>query len=87
MGAWLNVLQGGGNGTLPNYVFIGNDSRHPGAGFFPAVHTPLFVNNPGSGLDNVNAFKGLTEDALPAAHEAQRRTRRGLPRRPTRSAT
>jgi hypothetical protein len=29
MGAWLNVFQGGGNSTLPNFVFIGNDSRNP----------------------------------------------------------
>ena len=41
MGAWLNVFQGGGNSTLPNFVFIGNDSRHPGAGFFPAQYSPL----------------------------------------------
>jgi hypothetical protein len=61
MGAWLDVLQGGGNGTLPNHVFIGNESRHPGAGFFPAKHTPLFVNNPEGGVSNVNHFKGLTE--------------------------
>jgi hypothetical protein len=53
MGAWLNVFQGGGNSTLPNFVFIGNDSRHPGAGFFPAAHSPLYVNNPENGLKNV----------------------------------
>src|SRR3954471_7622242 len=61
MGAWLDVLQGGGNGTLPNHVFIGNESRHPGAGFFPAVHTPLFISNPEGGVSNVGLFKGLTE--------------------------
>jgi len=62
LGAWLSMLQGGGNGTLPNHVYIGNDSNHPGAGFFPAVHTPLFVNNPEGGIANVSGFKGLTED-------------------------
>ena len=55
MGAWLNVFQGGGNSTLPNFVFIGNDSRHPGAGFFPAAHSPLYVNNPENGLKNVKS--------------------------------
>ena len=30
MGAWLDMLQGGGNAMLPNNVYIGNDSRHPG---------------------------------------------------------
>ncbi|MBB5031901.1 DUF1501 domain-containing protein [Prosthecobacter vanneervenii] len=53
MGAWLNVFQGGGNSTLPNFVFIGNDSRHPGAGFFPAAQAPLFVSNPENGLKNI----------------------------------
>lgn len=62
MGAWLNVFQGGGNSTLPNFVFIGNDSRHPGSGFFPAQYSPLYVNNPENGLKNVKLQKGLTED-------------------------
>lgn len=62
MGAWLNVFQGGGNTTLPNFVFIGNDSRHPGSGFFPAQYSPLYVNNPENGLKNVKLQPGLTED-------------------------
>ena len=62
MGAWLNVFQGGGNSTLPNFVFVGNDSRHPGAGFFPAQFSPLYVNNPENGLKNVKLQPGLTED-------------------------
>jgi|JI6StandDraft_1071083.scaffolds.fasta_scaffold00504_8 hypothetical protein len=66
MGAWLNVFQGGGNSTLPNYVYVGNDSRHPGAGFFPAAQAPLFVNNPESGLKNVKLQPGLTEDKFNA---------------------
>jgi len=66
MGAWLNVFQGGGNTTLPNFVFIGNDSRHPGAGFFPAAHSPLYVNNPENGLKNVKPQPGLTEDKFQA---------------------
>ena len=66
MGAWLNVFQGGGNSTLPNFVFIGNDSRHPGAGFFPASQSPLYVNNPENGLKNVKLQPGLTEDKFQA---------------------
>lgn len=62
MGAWLNVFQGGGNSTLPNFVFIGNDSRHPGSGFFPAQYSPLYVSNPENGLKNVKMQPGLTED-------------------------
>ncbi len=64
MGAWLNVFQGGGNSTLPNFVFIGNDSRHPGAGFFPAAQAPLFVSNPENGLKNVKP--SVTEDKFQA---------------------
>ena len=66
MGAWLNVFQGGGSSTLPNYVYVGGDSRHPGAGFFPAVNGPLFVNNPENGIKNVRMQKGLTEDRFAA---------------------
>ncbi len=62
MGAWLNVFQGGGNSTLPNYVYVGNDSRHPGAGFFPAGNNPLFVGNPEAGLKNVQIQRNLTEE-------------------------
>ncbi len=66
MGAWLNVFQGGGNSTLPKYVYVGNDSRHPGAGFFPAAQSPLFVNNPESGLKNVKPPSGLTQEKFDA---------------------
>jgi hypothetical protein len=66
MGAWLNAFQGGGNSTLPKFVFVGNDSRHPGAGFFPASHSPLYVNNPENGLKNVRLQPGLTEDKFKA---------------------
>jgi hypothetical protein len=62
MGAWLNVMQGGGNKSLPNFVFVGDDSRHPGAGFLPSHFSPLFVNNPENGLKNVKLQPGLTED-------------------------
>jgi hypothetical protein len=62
MGAWLNVFQPGGSTTLPNYVYVGNDSRHPGAGFFPAAQSPLFVNNPENGIKNVKLQPGLTEE-------------------------
>jgi hypothetical protein len=65
MGAWLDVFQpGAGHATLPNYVYIGSNSRHPGAGFFPAVHQPLFVNNPETGIKNVKRPEGLAEDRL-----------------------
>src|SRR4051812_20559045 len=81
MGAWLDVLQGGGNGTLPNHVFIGNESRHPGAGFFPAVHTPLFINNPEAGVANINTFQGPTEAPVQQRRALRARPHAGLPPR------
>jgi Protein of unknown function (DUF1501) len=61
LGAWLDHLHGGGHPSLPNHVYIGYDSRHPGAGFLPARHAPLFVSNPENGLTNVVRPKGLSE--------------------------
>jgi hypothetical protein len=62
LGAWLEVLRPGeGNATLPNHVFVGSESRHPGAGFFPARHTPLFINNPETGIENIAGFPGLSD--------------------------
>jgi len=60
MGGWLDHLQGSGHPSLPNHVYIGYDSRHPGAGFLPARHGPLFVSNPENGITNVARPKGLT---------------------------
>lgn len=62
LGAWLSFFQGPGNPALPPYVYIGNDSRHPGAGFFPKKHGPLMVNNPEAGLQNVRPQKGVTDE-------------------------
>lgn len=62
LGAWLSLFQGSGNPALPPYVYIGNDSRHPGAGFFQKKHGPLMVNNPEAGLQNVHPPKGVTDD-------------------------
>jgi hypothetical protein len=68
MGAWLSLFQGPGNPALPPYVYVGSDSRHPGAGFFAKKHGPLMVNNPESGLQNVRPQSGVTQDRF-----AQRR--------------
>lgn len=68
LGAWLSFFQGPGNPALPPYVYIGNDSRHPGAGFFEKRHGPLMMSNPEAGLQNVRPPRGVTEDRF-----AQRR--------------
>jgi hypothetical protein len=62
LGAWLSLFQGPGNAALPAYVYVGNDSRHPGAGFLAKKHGPLMVNNPEAGLQNVKPQSGVTDD-------------------------
>ncbi len=59
MGAWLSHFRGPGNPALPATVYVGNASRHPGAGFFPPEHGPLFVNNPENGLRDVRRQPGV----------------------------
>ena len=91
MGAWLNVFQGGGNSTLPNNVYIGGDSRHPGSGFFPAVNSPLFVNNPEKGLKNVTIPANITEERFHArmglANELDKDFRSAFPQRNVKAYT
>jgi len=64
MGAWLEKFQGRGNPTLPGSVMIGNDSRHPGAGFFEAKFAPLMINDPESGISNVRPNSWFTDDRM-----------------------
>jgi len=64
MGAWLEKFQGRGNPTLPGSVMIGNDSRHPGAGFFEAKFAPLMINDPEAGIAYVRTNPWFTEDRM-----------------------
>jgi hypothetical protein len=64
MGAWLEKFQGRGNPTLPGSVMIGNDSRHPGAGFFESKFAPLMINDPESGIANVRPSSWFTQERL-----------------------
>jgi hypothetical protein len=64
MGAWLEKFQDRGNPTLPGSVMIGNDSRHPGAGFFEAKVAPLMINDPESGISNVRPNSWFTEERM-----------------------
>jgi len=61
MGAWLTTFQGRSNPALPGSVIITGDSKHPGAGFFPASAAPLVLNNPAAGLQNSVRMASLTE--------------------------
>jgi hypothetical protein len=62
MGAWLQKFQDRGNPTLPGSVMIGNDSRHPGAGFFESRFAPLMINDPETGNQNVRVNSVFTEE-------------------------
>lgn len=62
MGAWLQKFQDKGNPTLPASVLIGNDSRHPGAGFFESRFAPLMINDPENGINNVKTNSWFTEE-------------------------
>lgn len=62
MGAWLQKFQERGNPSLPGSVMIGNDSRHPGAGFFESRFSPLMINDPESGISNVRVNQWFTEE-------------------------
>jgi hypothetical protein len=64
MGAWLEKFQNRGNPTLPGSVMIGNESRHPGAGFFEAKYAPLMINDPESGISNVTPNAWFTQERL-----------------------
>ena len=62
MGAWLQKFQDRGNPSLPGTVMIGNESRHPGAGFFEYRFSPLMISDPAGGISNVRMSPWFTED-------------------------
>ena len=62
MGAWALKFQGPQNPSLPANVMIGNDSSHPGAGFFESRFSPLMINNPEEGLRNSSTRRGITDE-------------------------
>lgn len=59
-GAWAMRFVGRLNPTLPGYVTIGGDSRHPGAGFMEAKYAPLPIGDPTAGLQNSRLPKGIS---------------------------
>lgn len=67
LGAWAAHLLPRPNPTLPPFVAIGADSRHPGAGFLPAACGPLPIGDP---------EQGLAHAAPPRGVDAERQRRR-----------
>lgn len=64
MGAWLLKLTGRDNPEIPGNVMIGNESTHPGSGFFEASLSPLMVRDPEGGIQNSTMMKGMTEKSF-----------------------
>lgn len=64
MGAWMLKFQPKANPALPANVMIGNDSQHPGAGFFESKLQPLMINDPEGGLQNSKRITRFKEDTF-----------------------
>ncbi len=65
LGAWLMKFQPAADGeALPGNVMIGNDSQHPGAGFFESKLQPLMINSPRDGLQNSSRLPRLTSETF-----------------------
>lgn len=73
MGAWLQKFQGRANPSLPGSVMIGNDSRHPGAGFFESKFSPLMINAPDDGVANSRMCSRISEERFVSGLAAARR--------------
>ncbi len=87
LGAWNARLLPRQNPTLPPFVAIGADSRHPGAGFLPAACGPLPLGDPERGLPFAKPAAGV--DAARQEQPARcspTSTAAAAPRRPAASA-
>jgi uncharacterized protein (DUF1501 family) len=52
IGAWMSLMMGARNETLPAHVAIGGGNNGASAGFMEPKHGPLPIGNPASGLQN-----------------------------------
>lgn len=68
MGAWLLKFQPKANPSLPGNVVIGNDSQHPGSGFFESKLQPLMINDPEGGLQNSAPLPRLSDPEVFREH-------------------
>ncbi len=55
LGAWAQHFLGGSSKTLPSSVCVGRSANH-GNGWFPASFSPLPIQSPNDGLQNVKAL-------------------------------
>ena len=52
IGAWMSLMMGARNATLPAHVAIGGGNNGASAGFMEPKHGPLPIGNPTAGLQN-----------------------------------
>ncbi len=63
IGAWMSLMAGSRNATLPAHVAIGGGNNGASAGFMEPKHGPLPIGNPTSGLQNSKRPAGVDEAA------------------------
>jgi len=61
LGAWLSLLSGRTNGTLPSNVAIGAGSGHPGSGYLESKFSPLPIGKPEAGLQHSGLAPGIDQ--------------------------
>lgn len=64
MGAFANKLLGLRKRTLPDYVVVGSENRHPGCGYLEPEYTPVPVGDPNLGLQNTKQPAYLTKESF-----------------------
>ncbi len=63
IGAWMSLMMGPRNPTLPAHVAIGGGNNGASAGFMEPKHGPLPIGNPTAGLQNSRRPSGVSEEA------------------------
>jgi len=78
LGAWLSLLSGRINETLPANVAIAAGSRHPGAGFLESRFAPLPLGNADAGLPHSGLAPGIDHERFLRRMELRQRLDAGF---------
>lgn len=61
MGAWAQKILGKQNKNLSDFVVIGGEAQHPGAGFLEPSFNPIPIGDPNTGLQNTKPPEYLSD--------------------------
>ena len=63
VGGWANRLaaENAATDSLPGFVTVGCDNRHPRAGFMDPKYDPLPIGNPSAGIPNIRPSDSVTQ--------------------------